>query len=122
MTSLVSCRPFEMSVDDRELWYSLQLCDSSFPNGAFAHSAGLESALFHSLIVVNDGNDHSSLIKFIHISLENSTYYALPIGTKSFLYTEMDVLTHSHSMYLLTHSHSMDLLTHSHPIDSQTII
>ncbi len=72
-----------MSSDDREIWYSLQLCDSSFPSGAFAHSAGLESALFHSLIVVDDGNNHDSLVKFIHISLESSVHYALPISTQS---------------------------------------
>lgn len=72
-----------MSGGDREIWYSLQLCDSSFPSGAFAHSAGLESALFHSLIVMNDRNNHESLVKFIHISLESSAHYALPIGTRS---------------------------------------
>ena len=39
-----------MSDTLKETWFALQICDASFPGGGFAHSQGLESALFHGFI------------------------------------------------------------------------
>lgn len=58
-----------------ELWLALQICDSSFPGGAFAHSLGLESALQHKF--VNGGT--GTLDLFVSLALEQACAQLIPL-------------------------------------------
>ena len=58
-----------------ELWIALQICDSSFPGGSFAHSLGLESALQHKLV----NSISSSLDSFVSMTLEQVNAQLIPL-------------------------------------------
>lgn len=58
-----------------ELWIALQICDSSFPGGAFAHSLGLESALQHKFINGGAG----TLDLFVSLALEQACAQLIPL-------------------------------------------
>jgi urease accessory protein len=53
-------------------WLMWQLADSAFPTGGFAHSAGLEAAWHHGLVV-----DGPSVADFIRAGLRQCTHGAL---------------------------------------------
>ena len=57
------------------LWIALQICDSSFPGGSFAHSLGLESALHHNLVSVAVG----TLDLFVFATLEQACGQFIPL-------------------------------------------
>lgn len=40
--------------DDSAWWIAVQLCDASFPSGGLANSHGLESALHHGFVRMQD--------------------------------------------------------------------
>jgi urease accessory protein len=58
-----------------EMWIALQVCDSSFPGGSFAHSLGLESALQHKLV----NSASSSLDSFVSMTLEQANAQLIPL-------------------------------------------
>lgn len=58
-----------------ELWIALQICDSSFPGGAFAHSLGLESAIQHKFINRGAG----TLDLFVSLALEQACAQLIPL-------------------------------------------
>ena len=57
------------------LWIALQICDSGFPGGSFAHSLGLESALYHKLVNSAPG----SLDLFVFATLEQVCGQLIPL-------------------------------------------
>ena len=57
-----------------ELWKALQICDSGFPGGSFAHSVGLESALHHRFVTDEAGTLHS----FVLLTLEQANSQLVP--------------------------------------------
>jgi urease accessory protein len=60
---------------EQQLWLALEICDSSFPGGAFAHSLGLESAKNHGW--VNESRE--SLKSFVLQTLEQAVAQLLPL-------------------------------------------
>lgn len=76
-----------------------QLCDSAFPTGGFAHSAGLEAAWQHGEV-----RGRAELTSFIEASLEQLGQAALPLVTAAFAAPEKlaefdqlcDVFTSNH--------------------------
>jgi urease accessory protein len=72
----LSCRSDPSAVETvDEMWIALQVCDSSFPGGSFAHSLGLESALQHKLV----NSTSSSLDSFVSIALEQANAQLIPL-------------------------------------------
>jgi len=67
-----------MSISNDEFWLITQICDSGFPGGALAHSQGLESALSHGLISINDETENE-LIKFVNLSIIQANNQLIPI-------------------------------------------
>ena len=63
-----------MHTDYGELWKALQICDSSFPGGSFAHSVGLESALHHRFVT----EEASTLDSFVLLTLEQVNSQLIP--------------------------------------------
>ena len=60
---------------EQQLWLALEICDSSFPGGAFAHSLGLESAKNHGWV-----NESRRTLKcFVLQSLEQAVAQLLPL-------------------------------------------
>ena len=49
---------------EEQLWLALEICDSGFPGGAFAHSLGLESAKNHGFV----SESRDSLKSFVLLS------------------------------------------------------
>src|ERR1035438_3474442 len=68
------------------IWKILQLADSSFPTGGFAHSAGLEAALQHGEVQNIDEFE-----SFLAQSLWQTGFGSLPLVNAS--YTNPDRLT-----------------------------
>ena len=69
---------------DDALWIALQLCDSGFPGGSFAHSVGRESALHHKLVT----DASSTLDSFVALTLEQACTQLVPLvraGYNSYL-------------------------------------
>ena len=62
---------------DEELWIALQICDSGFPGGSFAHSVGLESALHHRFVTEEVG----TLDSFVLLTLEQASGQLIPFVT-----------------------------------------
>lgn len=62
-----------MSLSTSALLTVLQVSDSVFPTGGFAHSLGLETAVHHDLIKTPD-----ELTNYISCTLENSGSFCLP--------------------------------------------
>jgi urease accessory protein len=60
-------------------WLTWQIVDSAFPTGAFAHSYGLESAWQHGEIEAP-----GELREFLHASLLQATYGAIPLVNAAF--------------------------------------
>lgn len=79
-----------------ELWKALQICDSSFPGGSFAHSFGLESALNHRFVTEEVG----TLDSFVLLTLEQANSQLIPF------------VVSAHNLYFC--SSSADL---SHPVN-----
>ena len=67
-----------MNISNDEFWIVTQICDSGFPGGALAHSQGLESALSHGLISINDETENE-LIKFVNLSIIQANNQLIPI-------------------------------------------
>ena len=64
-------------VDSEEaLWIALQICDSGFPGGSFAHSLGLESALHHKLVT----DASCTLDAFVTLTLEQACAQLIPLA------------------------------------------
>jgi urease accessory protein len=61
-------------------WLVLQMCDSSFPVGGFAHSAGLEAALQ----LREAGETHESLLWFCSELVNQCAYAALPFVNSAY--------------------------------------
>ena len=60
---------------EEQLWLALEICDSGFPGGAFAHSLGLESAKNHGFVT----ESRDSLKSFVLQTLEQSVTHMLPL-------------------------------------------
>jgi urease accessory protein UreF len=72
----LSCQSYPSAVETvDEMWIALQICDSSFPGGSFAHSLGLESALQHKLV----HSTSSSLDSFVSMALEQANAQLVPL-------------------------------------------
>jgi len=54
-------------------WIALQLCDSAFPMGGFAHSLGLEAA-----VQLGHVDGEAALLRFVEESLVNARSQSLP--------------------------------------------
>lgn len=59
---------------DTDAWLVWQLCDSAFPTGGFAHSAGLEAAWQHGEVPGSE-----ALAVYLDCSLEQAGRGALPV-------------------------------------------
>ena len=68
-----------MNISNDEFWIVTQICDSGFPGGGLAHSQGLESALSHGLISINNDETENELIKFVNLSIIQANNQLIPI-------------------------------------------
>jgi urease accessory protein len=68
-----------MTPDPMPDWLAWQIVDSAFPTGMFAHSWGLEAAWQQG-----DVPDDEALRRFLHASLQQTAYGALPLLTAAY--------------------------------------
>ena len=91
----------DSEADDAQ-WIALQICDSSFPGGSFAHSLGLESALHHKLVSVVAG----TLDLFVFATLEQACGQLIPLvcgGHRAYYNIEDSLESPSISFHELMH-------------------
>ena len=95
---------------EEQLWLALEICDSGFPGGAFAHSLGLESAKNHGFV----SESRDSLKSFVLQTLEQSVTHLLPLIHRAHaFYYESDSVIAPNMTVLLTELRHVDEYCHT---------